>query len=859
MFYCFHMANIAAWGVFGWAAVLAAVFLGKSVHLDTLAGRLSAGFGGPYDMSGFGSTWLAHFRGLVGAALVLAGALGAGLPLAAWLRIGRAGRPVFAMGLGFTAMALALAGLGFNGLLHPVLLFLLVIAAIAAGWRGFLPSWRGLAPVRGGGALVAGLMTVSGLFILLYIGPALAPEMGWDAMTYHLRVPSHFLAARRICLVPSSLGSFYPFTAEMWFMLGQALGGDTAAKLVNFAFLPLTVLALACLGAEAGSVAGGWLAGLLFASLPAAGILSVQCYNDLEAAAFTVLAAWAVLRPTSPRVVLSGILCGVAAGCKYSGASVLLICLTVGWLGNAGRRARPGPLVLAALASAAVVAAWPLRNWLTTGNPVYPLLRGLFPGGGWNPYFTADEAAKILPVAAPASVGQVLAGLVRFPLDFSWATVALSAGFGPLIFGFLPFILLRFLPGGRVTNPAKASPGVRGVIPGAASRADLLLAGAGLAYAAMWVVSRAGDGRYLLPLAGLLAFPAAAGVLAAGRASRGLLPASLGLAALVAGGQGLSWLGLVTGMYEPWRNALGLESHLLYLSRGLQPHYEYAPMAELINARLPRHARILMFSDILSYYIDREVVFDTQQVMPPVAMRLVRGCRSPSLLRKRFRQLGLEWVYYTPLHVIAFQRDCHCLALEPETRSCYERFWRRYGALEFEYGGLKMFRLRSEAEAARTPASIFPVLPGVLDEAQAESEEARSAGNVSRAAEVMERFVRKNPDMWEARIRLTELLLMQGKAKEAGRELAEARRLGSDSPFLWIMLASFRSLTGDRPGMLEAARNSVQRSPTPRALAMLAVGLANSGDIPGAREAIRRASLMDPFDGEIKRVSAQLR
>jgi len=842
------MGNLAPFGILIWAAVLAGAFLRGAVEPSLVAARMVEGLSGPYDFSGFAATWLSHARGFCSAILLLAGTFGAGCSSANWLRLGRSGRPALAVALGFSLTALLVAGLGMAGLVFPPLLFLLALAGTAGGWRLFRPAWRELAGLASGRGLAATASIAGmGVLFIFYLGPLLAPEMGWDAMTYHLRVPSHYVEMHRMYLTPFSLGSFYPFTVEMWFTAGQALGGDGAAKFINFSFLPLSILALAWLGAEAGNIPAGWLAGLLFASLPASGILSVESYNDLEAAAFTLLAVWASLRPTIPRIIAAGIFCGTAMGCKYSGVWVIPICLlAAGWLGRNGRRMAFPWLAVSAVIAGLVFLPWPLRNYLLTGNPVYPLLRGIFPVGGFNPYFTPAEAAMILPVSMPVSVMQVLSGLARFPFDFSWNITAISARFGPLIFGFLPLVLFR-LPAGRGGRPAW---------PG---REAGFLAGAGCAYAVMWVVSRAGDGRYLLPVAALLAYPSALAVMELSSRSFLLKVLTLLLVAGISAGQLVSWTGLVTGLYAPWRVAYGVESRLLYLSRGLQPHFEYAPMAGLINDRLPARARILMFSDILSYYIDREVIFDTQQVTPPVGMRLFSRGRTPAELRKRFRQLGISWVYYTPLHVMAFQRDCRCISMEKAAQDIFDRFWRRYAVVEFDYMGLKMFRLRTEDEAGRERPGPLVALPGILDAAQTEAEEARVAGNIPRALAVLGNVARSYPEMSEVYVRMAEMHLQAGNARGAAKELASARRLGADSAPYWMMLSSARMSLGDRPGSLEAARACMERAPTPRALTMLAAGLANNGDITGAREAISRAARMDPFDEHVKVIAQQLR
>ncbi|MEK7767443.1 MAG: hypothetical protein AAB368_14535, partial [bacterium] len=383
--------------------------------------------------------------------------------------------------------------------------------------------------------------------LALYLGPALAPELGWDALTYHLRAPSHFLAAHRVYLLPYSPGSFYPFLAEMWSAVAMAFGGDAAAKLVNFGVLVLTASSLAAFGAELGEAAAGRLAALLYVAIPAAGVLAGQTYNDLETAWLVLLAVRLSRSRTAGDRMAAGALCGAAMGCKLLGAWALPACAVL-WIkapplaGARGQRRALGALTWPLAAVAAVFIVWPLKNWLWTGNPLYPMFPGLFPHGGWNPYLTAEQAGRFVPGAAPAGAGALALALVRFPWAASLNVTAIGVRLTPLLAGLLPALLL----------PAASRPGIVGT------------ALAGAWYAALWVAASAGEGRYLMEAAALLVLPAANAPRALGAGSR---PAGAVVAAAIAATVALQaghWTEHVSRLYVPWRVVLGLEPRELY-------------------------------------------------------------------------------------------------------------------------------------------------------------------------------------------------------------------------------------------------------------------------------------------------------
>ena len=859
-----------------WVFILGSGYVNRVVDLPLSLKNISLGMGPPFDASGFLGAWFLNIRGAVVAAAVMLLAFGWGLRLVRMARIRGTGRGFLAVGLGFAVQGAALLGLGLAGLLHPVLIAGLLFAAGVPAWPRIREAAGNARRLLGRGwlELLVGLSTA--LVCVWYLTAALAPELGWDALTYHLRVPSHYLAAGRIYIVPFSLGSFYPFLAEMWSMAAKAFGGDSAAKLLNHAFLLMTCLLLTRMGEEGGSRLAGLCGALLFAAMPAAGVLSSQCYNDMEVAFLSLLAVRASMRLGTARRLAAGALCGAAIGCKYTGAYILPMCGVLwAWQEWKGRRSVLA-VVFPAIVALAVFAIWPLRDWLWTGNPVFPLAPRLFPMTGWNPYFTAQQAESIVPVQPPSDFLAAGLALVRFPFEWPWNIFAIGVSFSPLITGFLPGLLLpdparpeaklperlplrepreAKLPERTVFRPPEPQ---EAKLPGGRVLAARVPALFGIAYVALWILAQASDGRYLLTAAALLALPA--GIAAVRFASISFL-ASLGTGfafAWIVGGQLLHWTAYEAQAYAPFRVSMGLETRDTYRARAMLPNFEYMPLANLVNTTLPKRARILLYSDIVTYYIEREVVFDTQQVMPPIGVRLTSACTDPRALRKKLAQLGIGYMIHSPIRIIALQRSCKCVNFPEGARECYRTFMRRYADRVIDSGNFLVYRLRSERAAAKGPLLPLTSWPGVQEKWTDMAEDGRAAGDWRKVGEALAPLKKLAPELADVRLRLAEMLLVNGKVAEAKRELEAGRKLGADSGLYWLISAGMRATLKDYEGGAEAAREAAKRWPVPRVYAALAANEMNVGKRPEAEAAIRKAYILNPYDAEVRRILKQI-
>ncbi len=316
--------------------------------------------------------------GIAGSALLLAAMVGHGAFTNR--RFAQAGLQVgwpehLLVGAGTWSLLVFLSG--WLGNYHPIAGLLLTgfvagTSAIMLGHRAFtarrLPTetrecqpWLSLWPV----------LPVALVFLL-----ALAtPVVFWDSRAYHLAIPE-FLALRgSLIRDPSFVFAWYPQAMECLYALSLPFG-EVAAKIVNAAFL-VAAAAIAARSARSPLAATIVLTmpGMLFLAyvpknaglLALAGIVSFERALNLGSD-----------KPGRPATFLAGLAAGIACATHYA-ALWHLVFLVPLVLRRGGWRSFPTFFAGIALFAAPTY----LRNFLMTGNPVYPFLGSLF--GTWPP------------------------------------------------------------------------------------------------------------------------------------------------------------------------------------------------------------------------------------------------------------------------------------------------------------------------------------------------------------------------------------------------------------------------------------------------------------------------------------------
>ncbi|KPL15859.1 MAG: hypothetical protein AMJ93_16280, partial [Anaerolineae bacterium SM23_84] len=296
-------------------------------------------------------------------------------------------------------------------------------------------------------AVVVGCVSVSLLGALLW---ALAPAIDFDALLYHLSVPAFYVQQHGLVEVAERYQSYWAHNVEMLYTLALLLADQPLPTLINWTIGLLTAGLVFALGRRVGGARTGMAAVLLFCSTP---IVARECgiaVNDMGVSLFSfgaVYCAAAWWQEKDDRwLIFVGLLAGLAVGTKLSATLMLVplfLCLALGLLLRHGpsKRAAVG-LVHVALPAAALVAPWLVRDWLWTGNPIFPFRNTLFRSPQWpveNVYHVglrSDSSELLGSVRSPPDLlGQLLAFvrlawyLVRQPGMFSeWVPPGFMGG-----------------------------------------------------------------------------------------------------------------------------------------------------------------------------------------------------------------------------------------------------------------------------------------------------------------------------------------------------------------------------------------------------------------------------------------------
>lgn len=208
------------------------------------------------------------------------------------------------------------------------------------------------------------------------------PEIGFDALWYHLTLPKIFLAEHRIYYIPGNLlyYSVMPKLAEMLYIVGLTFFDERAAKAIHFLFGLGVLFVLYKLSRKYLSVELALATCLLFYSNLLVLWESSSSYIELIWTFFEVCMVWCfvhLVKSNEKRwFVWLGMMCGLAISTKLIAlrSIFLLFCLyfltTKKIMFSKTALSKYG---LFASMAFLLPAPWFVFAFLTTGNPVYPL------------------------------------------------------------------------------------------------------------------------------------------------------------------------------------------------------------------------------------------------------------------------------------------------------------------------------------------------------------------------------------------------------------------------------------------------------------------------------------------------------
>jgi hypothetical protein len=520
---------------------------------------------------------------------------------------------VLRAGLGLGMLSLATLALGFAGLLHRILFWLLLVAATFLLRNDLLSAWRDLRavqlPMAARFERALAVFTIASLILAFLF--ALTPPIAWDAQTYQLVIPKVAIERGRIVPPPDIPYFSFPSLVNMLFLAAMILKGDIAAQALHFVYLLLTLGALFAFANRHFSSLVAWLSVAILVAVPSFMLVATWAYVDV-ALAFYAFAAYCVLRLACQSedkrwFVLAGMFAGFAMGVKYTAVIVPVAVIGVLVIGNGSLIKRSWSLVIWFLGFGILFAMpWYLRNLVFAGNPVYPFFFG-------GPYWDAFRANWF---------GRFGTGLLNTPLQLLTApwdatiygqegALGYEATIGPLLLVLLPLLLLRIQNSKSIIHNSDAELQTTNYelrITNSELRSLLLFS---LILYLFWLLGVAQSKLLLQTRLLFAAFPTLA--LAAAVAFDRLRPLDLPqfslqrfarLVIALVFALTLSSYALAFASNSLLAYLVGAESRADYLARTLGA---YDRAAQFIAKQLPADARILALWEPRSYYIQRAI------------------------------------------------------------------------------------------------------------------------------------------------------------------------------------------------------------------------------------------------------------
>lgn len=240
------------------------------------------------------------------------------------------------------------------------------------------------------------LCVPAGLMILI---GGMLPATYFDVREYHLQVPKEWYQQGCITFLPHNVYGNMPLGAEMHAILGMLLchgkddwwWGALIGKTVIAGFGPLAAAGVFLIGRRfVSGDAGAWGA-FAYISTPWVAHVSMTGLIDGVVGGYLVLSVAVALIGMSLEsnsrwrmIALAGFLAGSSIACKYP--ALVFLGIPLGLLVSFGEKWHIDWKSGTAFAIAAVLACglWFGKNWVTSGNPTYPLLYGVFGGKSWN-------------------------------------------------------------------------------------------------------------------------------------------------------------------------------------------------------------------------------------------------------------------------------------------------------------------------------------------------------------------------------------------------------------------------------------------------------------------------------------------
>lgn len=397
--------------------------------------------------------------GMLGAAVVILAIQLLGfwlLKLIRWQLASWRERALFQTVCGILILYLTLLAFAVLGFYRPQVIKPFFTAVILMGGLGMVIQWRGsrvsLDHLRD--SIKQGIkgnwiwLVIVGIAVVMGFIGAIAPEIEYDALWYHLWIPKIWLQQGRMVDLVAEYISLYPYTWELIIGAGLVLGGVVGAKLLGFFLFLMSGLLVYQFSRRFFPSSSAWLAVAIFVTTPIVLWEATTSYIDLVVAFFVGLVFYALFSYIEGRdfkwLVTAAICLGMALATKHLAIVIWIIVIcgftVIQWIETHSFRKIIVSILIFAGLSLLLPLPWYIRNWLASGNPFFPELYAIF---GSQPYARWSEVTEIGLDRFKQSFGdpRTPLNLVLLPWNATIHASRYGGTLGPLFLILLPVIL----------------------------------------------------------------------------------------------------------------------------------------------------------------------------------------------------------------------------------------------------------------------------------------------------------------------------------------------------------------------------------------------------------------------------------
>lgn len=552
---------------------------------------------------------------------------------------------LFSIGLGFGVLIYSTFFLGASGLLYTQAIFGVMFAIILLSLKDLkrlIPSKQKKKPLPTKGknyslkvtppaavappALDTSLIVILGLTILGVLISTLTPNVSWDCAVYHLNVPKIYLQEHRFIPIPHIVASNMPFNIEMLYTIALSIKNPVIAKLIHFTFGILTLFCIYSFCKRYFSPQVGLWSAVIFYLNPVTLFVANISYIDLAVTFYFFLAwygffLWSDTANQDSNkgrwLILMAIFCGIMMGAKYTavfGTFVLGIGILIKlyFLERANFLKISKKILLFVGISSIFVVPWFIKNYLFTGNPIYPAAYNLFGGLNWDKEL-ADQFAKW---QLNTKGGKEILSYLLLPWQMT-----VHGNYGLVFDGILSPLYLIFIPF-LIFLKEK-------------NKVIIYLLCYSLSFFILWALSIQ-ILRYLLPILPMWSIIVSFiidGLSRQGKIHRIVIwtPTLLILLSIQ--------LPHLFQYSTEVLTAAGLETKDSYLSRTFQPYKVF----KYINEKLDKKAKLLFLWENRGFYCEREYLADSFFQASHI-LKMIRKCGSADALLEELKKRGITHI-----------------------------------------------------------------------------------------------------------------------------------------------------------------------------------------------------------------------